>query len=496
MNDERPIEKLLRRAAQKRRDESGSPPELHPANRRLLQDEVARQFPKPTVSTQSALIEWWAWLKRHWVYGVSILAAVWIIALVIAPLLSKPNSKEMLAQNTAREISELLAARKNTSALPPPLGTNGALESSAHTAPGQIENPKQTQSGEPPVLASPVVATAPPPMTHDRETSISREVRNDAVALPDLAAGNDHNLPAKRSASKTKAPATTVTADALYQPAPASVAQRAQPHGNSARLGSGTATKAAATQKPSGRKPESEADAASIVIKKEFDTPAISSSTADSIAVPAEAAVETGMDKSWLARGGGPERTPTKRSSQAYSNLAAEKLARNKDTDSFRVSPKLLVNFRVEQAGRDLRVVDGDGSVYTGVVDEQNTLYKQQIARQNWSLSNAYEGKFKFQTPKSAPAQSVAKQQAMEYFRYRVEGTNRSLNQNVVFSWNFIDTNALAAGNLDYKAAVQKLDATKLPSQFPALLQNSFINGRAQFGEGREVEVNALPVKP
>ena len=44
---ERPIEKLLRAAAQKRRDEVGAPFELHPATRRLLQGEVARRFAKP-----------------------------------------------------------------------------------------------------------------------------------------------------------------------------------------------------------------------------------------------------------------------------------------------------------------------------------------------------------------------------------------------------------------------------------------------------------------
>jgi hypothetical protein len=43
---ERPIEKLLRAAAQKRRDEAGGRFELHPANRRLLQGEVTRTFPK------------------------------------------------------------------------------------------------------------------------------------------------------------------------------------------------------------------------------------------------------------------------------------------------------------------------------------------------------------------------------------------------------------------------------------------------------------------
>ena len=41
---ERPIEKLLRACGQKRRDEAGAPFALHPATRRLLQDEVSRRY--------------------------------------------------------------------------------------------------------------------------------------------------------------------------------------------------------------------------------------------------------------------------------------------------------------------------------------------------------------------------------------------------------------------------------------------------------------------
>jgi len=44
MEPERPIEKLLRQAAQARRAQAGAPQELHPANRRMLQGEVARKF--------------------------------------------------------------------------------------------------------------------------------------------------------------------------------------------------------------------------------------------------------------------------------------------------------------------------------------------------------------------------------------------------------------------------------------------------------------------
>src|SRR5437667_2602275 len=45
MDNERPIEKLLRRYAKKRRDDPAARGvELHPATRRLLQGEVSRQF--------------------------------------------------------------------------------------------------------------------------------------------------------------------------------------------------------------------------------------------------------------------------------------------------------------------------------------------------------------------------------------------------------------------------------------------------------------------
>ena len=44
MNDERPIEKLLRRYAKQRRADAGAPVELHPATRRLLHGEIGRQM--------------------------------------------------------------------------------------------------------------------------------------------------------------------------------------------------------------------------------------------------------------------------------------------------------------------------------------------------------------------------------------------------------------------------------------------------------------------
>jgi len=89
MNDERPIEKLLRRFAKKRRDEAGAPAELHPANRRLLQAEVVRQFPRAQGRTG-----WWAelslLLNRKLAYAVAIVAVVGIGTLLIRPPKQEP----------------------------------------------------------------------------------------------------------------------------------------------------------------------------------------------------------------------------------------------------------------------------------------------------------------------------------------------------------------------------------------------------------------------
>src|SRR5689334_3575328 len=53
MDPERPIEKLLRQAAQARRAQGGAPQELHPATRRMLQGEVARKFGSGNADTRA-----------------------------------------------------------------------------------------------------------------------------------------------------------------------------------------------------------------------------------------------------------------------------------------------------------------------------------------------------------------------------------------------------------------------------------------------------------
>jgi hypothetical protein len=66
MNDERFIEKLLRRYATKRQADAGGPLEMHPATRRLLQAEVARRFAKPAPQQPGRVVPVWQRFWRSW----------------------------------------------------------------------------------------------------------------------------------------------------------------------------------------------------------------------------------------------------------------------------------------------------------------------------------------------------------------------------------------------------------------------------------------------
>src|SRR6266850_5850783 len=80
MEPERPIEKLLRAFSKKRRDELGAPMEMHPATKRALQAEVARQFPrKDRRGLLSSLTQFWprfAWATAL-IIAIGLAATLW-----------------------------------------------------------------------------------------------------------------------------------------------------------------------------------------------------------------------------------------------------------------------------------------------------------------------------------------------------------------------------------------------------------------------------------
>ncbi len=109
---ERPIETLLRAAAKKRRDEAGAPFELHPADRRLLQGDVARRYAKSPAEPRS-LASLLSQLWPRFAWGVGILAILGLSVWLLLPLPRHAESEALLARN--RPLSEDLSAKE----LPP-----------------------------------------------------------------------------------------------------------------------------------------------------------------------------------------------------------------------------------------------------------------------------------------------------------------------------------------------------------------------------------------
>lgn len=95
MDEERPIEKLLRDAARARREKAGEKWEMHPATRRLLQGEVARQFPQARRSnTRTSL-----WPGLAWAGAVCM--AIALVLWATLPNQTRPEPELTLSKQTS-----------------------------------------------------------------------------------------------------------------------------------------------------------------------------------------------------------------------------------------------------------------------------------------------------------------------------------------------------------------------------------------------------------
>ncbi|HWD93994.1 MAG TPA: hypothetical protein VG938_16810 [Verrucomicrobiae bacterium] len=148
----------------------------------------------------------------------------------------------------------------------------------------------------------------------------------------------------------------------------------------------------------------------------------------------------------------------------------------------------VLTSFRVEQIAGELRVVDADGSVYTGTV---------QVASKDIESHAVFAGAFKNAPAASSNGTLQQMPGAQNYF-FRVTGTNRNLRQNIVFSGSLIPiTNVFAMGtNANGTGGSGGGGAGAMPTALsPLLLWNSRISGTAVIGNQKEIEVNATPAR-
>ena len=117
---------------------------------------------------------------------------------------------------------------------------------------------------------------------------------------------------------------------------------------------------------------------------------------------------------------------------QQFSQKAADEAFRNKPKQTLNI----LNEFQVEQTDHEIRVVDADGSTYSGKLEPLG----QNDAR------SIFNQKRNYAAPSSRAAASFADkaQTATAEFYFRASGYNSSLKKRVVFEGNYIASSAFA----------------------------------------------------
>jgi hypothetical protein len=195
-------------------------------------------------------------------------------------------------------------------------------------------------------------------------------------------------------------------------------------------------------------------------------------------------------------------------STQRFRNVAVMEKAKTEVT--------VLDEFVVQQNGNALKIVDRDGSVYDGFVqpapaDSTGTNWDyyatadkiaNREARAEESVATVVSG-----APAGTllagrdPAPEPQLTEAQNLY-FRVEGTNRSLRQRVVFTGNLIQNTFIEAGQNRFANTQTYRQQNQV--QMPASqnlgqmqMQNNFINGRVLLNNNKTAtEVNAVLVEP
>jgi hypothetical protein len=456
MEPERNIEKLLRAYAKKRRAQAGDPLELHPATRRLLQGEIARNAPRP--DEEDASVSLWELFRQQWAFLLSFVLIVFFGATLFFPALStaKFKAQKATAMSNLRQIGMAvqMAAEENKGQLPASLDalTNQLGSDMILTDRESGKRFVYIAGGEKldGLPSNSVLAYSP------------SDKKGRAVLFAD---GRVEVVNGVRFAELTNRE--------VQELAFAKDSARRQPVKIPDEIPAASGI-AAATPPISGQLKAEEN-------RKELKPGDLAIAVTNAVELAANAP----------AASHGFLRADASGLQNAFKNTVAPA----------QVVP-VLVNFQVQQNGNAVRVVDADGSVYDG-----SLLPKSAIA-QNEPAPVATPA-----PPVAAPAQvaraktivSRDESQTTQNYFFRVTGTNQTLKQNVVFAGNLVATaNAVtnsqqassASGNLDVGGAGGDQSQSALANQNQLPWSNSRIAGTAVIAGTNQIEINAMPLSP
>ncbi|HTV39061.1 MAG TPA: hypothetical protein VMF08_00685 [Candidatus Sulfotelmatobacter sp.] len=474
MEQERKIEKWLRSYAKKRRGQAGESFKLDPATRRILQAEVSHSAAPAEEEDDSLSL--WQVLRQQWLFLLGFAACIFVIAAFFFQTLNTAKTRVELATTTAnlRQIGAAthMAAVDNGGTLPATLDalTNGYLSAREIS---QIKSGKAITY----VAGGQKLSDLP----NDALVAYSKEENNRRGVV--LADGSVHYVSEMNFASLTNSnsagPELASGEQAMTPPAAAMKSQTGS-FGGKPGIGGNSPAAAIPNQKMSPM-----------------------------------AQTRTGFG----GGGGGFGQSFAAARQQPFANFA-ENSFKNTIAPPSQSSP-VLMNFQVSQNGNVIRVVDQDGSVYSGVLQPGGQGQKpaavatdNEVA-QNYRMvqnNNAAAPDSTIQSPDLEGRTVVPPGQAAQGspgYAFRVKGMNKTLKQSVMFTGTLLEDlsmakdvqnsfgwTANAAVGAAYAQQAMKSEQTNSSASAQLPWSSLRITGTAIINQTNRIEVNAMPVAP
>jgi hypothetical protein len=468
MEPERKIEKWLRAYAKKRRGQAGEPFSLHPATRRMLQGETARNAPKPDDRKRASSL-----LRKRWVLGWGLAFCLLLVAALCF---------RWMTMNT----SEIAGTSETLSMKDIPASVRDRME-------GESENAAASSAGN-----------------SSRQMSdkiLSKNFKRDLESTNPVAPGNLDNVYANNSfgeVTNQNSPLpsaagglSTASTPPVEMPPPAPASTAVSPESPVAEMSPGTSTIGNAAGAPTVA----------------YSTP--NESTYAPANPNGQLPVQTNSVTEGTAFGAGPavaSGTPASLSGyyqEKSSSLQLENRFQNSFKNTITRSPSgpLLVNFQVEQNGSDIRIVDADGSVYEGTLMLTNRGEANETRNTGGGGGAGPVAPPALATADTAqsaqPAGVAGSSPSPQYYFFQVNGMNRTLKQKVVFTGKLLVLNTTR--NLQQKAATDLiqnrsasnyvLTKSNLANQGGQLpWSNLLITGTAVVNDTNHIPVNATPL--
>jgi len=485
---ERPIEKILRDSARERREQARDSWELHPANRRLLQKEVARKFQKGQKADKRGMLNW---ISLYWrvttLAGVAVLAlllgAVWLVA----PQHGTGNNATLLARNEQ----------------PPVPALNDKLSSREQEA---VDEKERSQSSD----ARKVTKKEEAPTLTRRDSPEKDLALDSAQALQKAKPaeiwrqpGADRGIAPALAAADSGSPAPAASADSFRQRY--GLSGGAQPQAAQSSAAAPVASPLRSARPQQIAPPEPQVFSATV---GQSTPAALSTSPASTSTASVSGAIEIKVVQYGYFAGRQMLGRQTEESSRA--NRIAPSGSSNKNADvAERVAPApVLAYFHIEQAGPELRVIDSDGSIYSGSLQAAAAAPPglSSGAEELSTASRAFSGA----KQQDNLARSAAPKRAQTYteaagYSFQVVGTNRTSRQRVAFSGTItglsntvssvqLRNEPLTVLDAEQTRVAAKSSTTQLSETLSA--PDAHVSGKAIIGPDQQVNIEATAAAP